>query len=83
MGDTMSATKKQVIENGKRVACSTHADGSADDFYVLDKNLYYDFYVLDKNLYCIAYNADGYFADMWCMGYAKKAAKDYGINIAL
>lgn len=70
MGDTMSATKKQVIEDGKRVARSTHADGSSDEFYVLG-----------KNLYCMGYNADGYLADMWCMGYAKKAAKDYSINI--
>ena len=68
----MSATKKQVIEDGKRVARSTHADGSVDDFYVFG-----------KNLYCMGYNADGFFTNMWCMGYAKKAAKDYGINIAI
>lgn len=70
MGDAMSATKKQVIENGKRVAGSMYEDGSSDEFYVFG-----------KNLYCMGYNADGYLANMWCMGYAKKAAKDYGINI--
>jgi hypothetical protein len=70
MGDTMSATRKQVIENGKLVAGSMYEDGSSDEFYILG-----------KNLYCMVYNADGYFAGMWCMGYAKKAAKDYGINI--
>lgn len=66
----MSATKKQVIEDGKRVAGSMYEDGSSDEFYVFG-----------KNLYCMGYNADGYLANMWCMGYAKKAAKDYGINI--
>lgn len=72
MGDTMSATKKQVIEDGKRVAGSMYEDGSSDDFYLFG-----------KNLYCLSYNHDSYFTGMWCMGYAKKAAKDYGINIAL
>lgn len=66
----MSATKEQVIENGKRVARSEHSDGTGDDFYLLG-----------KNLYCLSYNRDGYFTGMWCMGYAKKAAKDYGINL--
>lgn len=47
MGDAMSATKKQVIENGKRVAGSMHEDGSGDEFYVFG-----------KNLYCMGYNAD-------------------------
>ena len=66
----MAATKKQVIENGKRVAYSEREDGCTDDYRLLG-----------KNLYCLTYDRNGYLANIWFMGYAKKAAKDYGIDL--
>jgi hypothetical protein len=66
----MAATKKQVIENGKLVARRERNDG--------DENCYY---LLGKNLYCLTYNHDGYLVNFWYMGYAKRAARDYCIDL--
>lgn len=66
----MAATKDQVIANGQRVAYNERANGYADDYRLLG-----------KNLYCLTYDPDGYFVNMWFMGYARKAAKNYGVTI--
>lgn len=65
-------TFKQIIEDGKRVAYRELQDGYKEDYRLFG-----------KNLYCLSYNRDGHFMDMWCMGYAKKAARNYGIDISV
>lgn len=63
------ATRQQVMDEGDRIKMVAHAAGGATEWRELDGIVFE-----------VHTDADGYIDSFWCMGRARRVAREYGIE---